>query len=167
MAFAIPVYSWRCALSAVSLEKVWPSYYNFYRQNSQSLNESMSSLLCGSFTTAFNRTQCRRSIYDDIALILWGGSWRMAAELYPTTTKKPALDTSQTSNTAVQQYQQQNISNNNTIQGCNWQGLYPTIRERYQTAHSHWLDCRLLFWMHSTLAQIQQSFQVKIRLLFS
>ncbi|KAK2818223.1 hypothetical protein Q7C36_022156 [Tachysurus vachellii] len=32
--------------------------------------------------------------------------------------------------TAVQQYQQQNISNNNTVQGCNWQGLYPTIRER-------------------------------------
>ncbi|XP_076144431.1 BTB/POZ domain-containing protein 3a [Alosa pseudoharengus] len=53
----------------------------------------------------------------------------MAAELYPST-KKPAPASSQPSTTAVQQYQQQNISNNNTIQGCNWQGLYPTIRER-------------------------------------
>ena len=53
----------------------------------------------------------------------------MAAELFPT--KKPAPVSTQTSGSAVQQYQQQNISNNNTIQGCNWQGLYPSIRERY------------------------------------
>ncbi|XDV15649.1 hypothetical protein PO909_015686 [Leuciscus waleckii] len=48
----------------------------------------------------------------------------MAAELFPAK-KLPAV----TAN-AVQQYHQQNVSNNNTIQGCNWQGLYPTIRER-------------------------------------
>ncbi|KAG9339047.1 hypothetical protein JZ751_024242 [Albula glossodonta] len=47
----------------------------------------------------------------------------MAAEIFPT--KKPATTTN-----TVQQYQQQNLNNNNTIQGCNWQGLYPTIRER-------------------------------------
>lgn len=44
----------------------------------------------------------------------------MAAELFPAR----KLST-------VQQYQQQNLSNNNnTVQGCNWQGLYPSIRER-------------------------------------
>lgn len=47
----------------------------------------------------------------------------MAADIFPT--KKPA------STTTVQQYQQQNLNNNNTIQNCNWQGLYSTIRERY------------------------------------
>ncbi|KAG5855598.1 hypothetical protein ANANG_G00050760 [Anguilla anguilla] len=52
---------------------------------------------------------------------------KMAAEIFPT--KKPATAAS-ASTTTVQQYQQQNLNNNNTIQGCNWQGLYPTIRER-------------------------------------
>lgn len=47
---------------------------------------------------------------------------KMAAEIFPT--KKPV------SVATVQQYQQQNLNNNNTIQCCNWQGLYSTIRER-------------------------------------
>lgn len=48
----------------------------------------------------------------------------MAAELFPTKKLVPAA--------SVQQYQQQNITNNNTsVTGCNWQGLYPTIRERW------------------------------------
>ncbi|KAJ8331998.1 hypothetical protein SKAU_G00430220 [Synaphobranchus kaupii] len=51
---------------------------------------------------------------------------KMAAEVFPA--KKPAATA--TGATTVQQYQQQNLNNNNTIQGCNWQGLYPTIRER-------------------------------------
>ncbi len=51
----------------------------------------------------------------------------MAADLFPAK-KLPTV-----APTAVQQYQQQNISNNNTIQGCNWQGLYPSIRERWIT----------------------------------
>lgn len=46
----------------------------------------------------------------------------MSGDIFPT--KKPA------STTTVQQYQQQNLNNNNTIQNCNWQGLYSTIRER-------------------------------------
>lgn len=45
----------------------------------------------------------------------------MAAELFPT---KNLVSSSI-------QNQQQNVSNNNTAQGCcSWQGLYPTIRER-------------------------------------
>ncbi|XP_064173754.1 BTB/POZ domain-containing protein 3 isoform X1 [Anguilla rostrata] len=47
---------------------------------------------------------------------------KMAAEVFPA--KKPSATTT------VQQYQQQNLNNNNTIQSSNWQGLYPTIRER-------------------------------------
>lgn len=54
----------------------------------------------------------------------------MAADLYAAK-KLPSVTA-----TAVQQYQQQNISNNNTVQGCNWQGLYPTIRERYTHTRS-------------------------------
>lgn len=48
----------------------------------------------------------------------------MAADIFPR--KKPA----NTNTTAVQQYHQQNLNNNNTIPAPNWQGLYPTIRER-------------------------------------
>ncbi|XP_041106802.1 BTB/POZ domain-containing protein 3-like isoform X1 [Polyodon spathula] len=48
---------------------------------------------------------------------------KMAAEIFPT--KKP------TSTTTVQNYHQQNLNNNNAIPATNWQGLYPTIRERY------------------------------------
>lgn len=48
----------------------------------------------------------------------------MAGELYPATKLPPV------SAMATQHYQQQNISNNNTVQGCNWQGIYPSIRER-------------------------------------
>ncbi|KAJ8250187.1 hypothetical protein COCON_G00221090 [Conger conger] len=47
---------------------------------------------------------------------------KMAAEIFPA--KKSSATTT------VQQYQQQNLNNNNTIQSSNWQGLYPTIRER-------------------------------------
>ena len=47
---------------------------------------------------------------------------KMAAEIFPA--KKS------TATATVQQYQQQNLNNNNTIQSSNWQGLYPTIRER-------------------------------------
>ncbi|KAJ3610618.1 hypothetical protein NHX12_022710 [Muraenolepis orangiensis] len=35
-----------------------------------------------------------------------------------------------TTTTMVHPYQQQNLNNNNTVQNCNWQGLYSTIRER-------------------------------------
>ncbi|NXR21779.1 BTBD3 protein, partial [Cinclus mexicanus] len=49
---------------------------------------------------------------------------KMAADIFPR--KKPAT----TNTTAVQQYHQQNLNNNNTIPAPNWQGLYPTIRER-------------------------------------
>lgn len=52
--------------------------------------------------------------------------------------------------TAVQQYQQQNISNNNTVQGCNWQGLYPTIRERYTHTHRMEPSHTLLVVYHTT-----------------
>ncbi|XP_077605228.1 BTB/POZ domain-containing protein 3-like [Crocuta crocuta] len=48
----------------------------------------------------------------------------MAADIFPR--KKPASSSS----TTVQQYHQQNLSNNNLIPAPNWQGLYPTIRER-------------------------------------
>ncbi|XP_071471904.1 BTB/POZ domain-containing protein 3-like [Marmota flaviventris] len=48
----------------------------------------------------------------------------MAADIFPR--KKPA----NSSSTTVQQYHQQNLSNNNLIPAPNWQGLYPTIRER-------------------------------------
>lgn len=54
----------------------------------------------------------------------------MAAELFPT---KKLVSSASASSTSIQQYQQQNVTNNNTTtaQGCcNWQGLYPTIRER-------------------------------------
>ncbi|MGH0139116.1 UNVERIFIED_CONTAM: hypothetical protein FKN15_030459, partial [Acipenser sinensis] len=47
---------------------------------------------------------------------------KMAAEIFPT--RKP------TSTTTVQNYHQQNLNNNNAIPAPNWQGLYPTIRER-------------------------------------
>ncbi|XP_043458831.1 BTB/POZ domain-containing protein 3 isoform X3 [Prionailurus bengalensis] len=50
---------------------------------------------------------------------------KMAADIFPR--KKPASSSS----TTVQQYHQQNLSNNNLIPAPNWQGLYPTIRERY------------------------------------
>ncbi|KAF6087453.1 BTB domain containing 3 [Phyllostomus discolor] len=50
---------------------------------------------------------------------------KMAADIFPR--KKPA----NSSSTTVQQYHQQNLSNNNLIPAPNWQGLYPTIRERY------------------------------------
>ncbi|XP_045836764.1 BTB/POZ domain-containing protein 3 isoform X2 [Meles meles] len=50
---------------------------------------------------------------------------KMAADIFPR--KKPANSGS----TTVQQYHQQNLSNNNLIPAPNWQGLYPTIRERY------------------------------------
>ncbi|XP_048698555.1 BTB/POZ domain-containing protein 3 isoform X2 [Caretta caretta] len=50
---------------------------------------------------------------------------KMAADIFPR--KKPANPNT----TAVQQYHQQNLNNNNTIPAPNWQGLYPTIRERY------------------------------------
>nr|XP_007958404.1 BTB/POZ domain-containing protein 3 isoform X1 [Chlorocebus sabaeus] len=49
---------------------------------------------------------------------------KMAADIFPR--KKPA----NSSSTSVQQYHQQNLSNNNLIPAPNWQGLYPTIRER-------------------------------------
>ncbi|XP_005657722.1 BTB/POZ domain-containing protein 3 isoform X1 [Phacochoerus africanus] len=49
---------------------------------------------------------------------------KMAADIFPR--KKPA----NSSSTTVQQYHQQNLSNNNLIPAPNWQGLYPTIRER-------------------------------------
>ncbi|XP_013887376.1 BTB/POZ domain-containing protein 3, partial [Austrofundulus limnaeus] len=46
----------------------------------------------------------------------------MAAELFPT---KKLVSAS------IQNQNRQNLSNNNTAQGCfSWQGLYPTIRER-------------------------------------
>jgi len=51
---------------------------------------------------------------------------KMAAELFPTKTPVTCASAS----TSVQQYQQQNLNNNNTIHSFNWQGLYPTIRER-------------------------------------
>lgn len=61
----------------------------------------------------------------------WPGlqsDWKiMAAELFPTKKLVPS------STTSIQQYQQQNLTNNNTTAAhgcCNWQGLYPTIRER-------------------------------------
>lgn len=46
----------------------------------------------------------------------------MAAELFPTKKLVPSA--------SIQQYQNQNLTNNNTQGCCNWQGLYPTIRER-------------------------------------
>lgn len=46
---------------------------------------------------------------------------KMAGDIF--STKKTS------SASTVQRYQQQNL-NNNTIQCCNWQGLYSTIRER-------------------------------------
>lgn len=49
---------------------------------------------------------------------------KMAADIFPR--KKPA----NSNTTALQQYHQQNINNNNIIPAPNWQGLYPTIRER-------------------------------------
>lgn len=65
----------------------------------------------------------------------WPGlqsDWKiMAAELFPT--KKLVPSASASSTTSIQQYQHQNLTNNNTTtaQGCcNWQGLFPTIRER-------------------------------------
>ncbi|XP_075420120.1 BTB/POZ domain-containing protein 3 isoform X3 [Tenrec ecaudatus] len=50
---------------------------------------------------------------------------KMAADIFPR--KKPAS----TGTTTAPQYHQQNLSNNNLIPAPNWQGLYPTIRERY------------------------------------
>ncbi|XP_074174402.1 BTB/POZ domain-containing protein 3 isoform X4 [Rhinolophus sinicus] len=50
---------------------------------------------------------------------------KMAADIFP---RKKAANSS---STTVQQYHQQNLSNNNLIPAPNWQGLYPTIRERY------------------------------------
>lgn len=55
----------------------------------------------------------------------------MAAELFPT---KKLVPSASASSTSVQQYQQQNVTNNSSssAQGCcNWQGLFPTIRERW------------------------------------
>lgn len=54
---------------------------------------------------------------------------KMAADIFPT--KKPVTSAT------VQHYQQQNLNNNNTIQNCNWQGLYSTIRERWVKKKSH------------------------------
>ncbi|KAF1394523.1 hypothetical protein PFLUV_G00001200 [Perca fluviatilis] len=62
----------------------------------------------------------------------------MAAELYPAKKLVPSASASSTSSSSIQdQYQQQNLANNNShsaaaaTQGCcNWQGLYPTLRER-------------------------------------
>ncbi|XP_010780284.1 BTB/POZ domain-containing protein 3-like [Notothenia coriiceps] len=61
----------------------------------------------------------------------------MAAELYPTkklvpSTSASSTATSSSSSSSIQQYQQQNQTNNNSSNQscCNWQGLYPTIRER-------------------------------------
>lgn len=56
----------------------------------------------------------------------------MAAELFPT---KKLVPSASASSTSLQQYQQQNATNNNITTAaakgcCNWQGLYPTIRER-------------------------------------
>ncbi|KAJ8002184.1 hypothetical protein DPEC_G00177190 [Dallia pectoralis] len=52
---------------------------------------------------------------------------KMAAELFP---NKKLAATSSTS-TTDHEYQQQSLNNNNTNHHrCNWQGLYPTIRER-------------------------------------
>ncbi|XP_036040806.1 BTB/POZ domain-containing protein 3 isoform X2 [Onychomys torridus] len=50
---------------------------------------------------------------------------KMAADIFPR--KKPASSSS----TTVQQHHQHNLCNNNLIPAPNWQGLYPTIRERY------------------------------------
>ncbi|GAB1286955.1 BTB/POZ domain-containing protein 3 [Apodemus speciosus] len=49
---------------------------------------------------------------------------KMAADIFPR--KKPA----NSSSTTVQQQHQHNLCNNNLLPAPNWQGLYPTIRER-------------------------------------
>lgn len=60
----------------------------------------------------------------------------MAAELFPTKKPLPSHSAS-SSNSSIQQLQQHNaaVNNNNHVSaankgGSNWQGLFPTIRER-------------------------------------
>uniref|UniRef100_A0A8D3BHE2 BTB domain-containing protein n=1 Tax=Scophthalmus maximus TaxID=52904 RepID=A0A8D3BHE2_SCOMX len=76
----------------------------------------------------------RRRVCNELILLLPTST--MAGELFPTTTLVPpasSTSSSTSSTSSTQQYQRQNLNNNNTSAArgcCNWQGLYPTLRER-------------------------------------